>query len=56
MKAFMRVKEASEHFSLGRDALYGAIKRREVKAYKPNGRDYLLKVADVERWVESKAV
>ena len=54
MKTFMKIKEAAEFFSIGRDSFYNAIHRKELEAYKPNGRDFLLKVSEVEKWIESK--
>lgn len=54
MKTFMKIKEAAKFFSIGRDVLYRAIRKGELRAYKPNGRDYLVKVCEVEKWIESK--
>ena len=54
MKTFMKIKEASEFFSIGRDVLYNAIHNGELRAYKPNGRDFLLKVSEIEEWIQSK--
>lgn len=56
MKTFLKVKEAVKLFSIGRDCIYNAIRKGELKAYRPNGRDYLLKVSDIELWIESKPV
>lgn len=53
-KPFMKIKEAAQYFSVSKDVLYRAIKKGELRAYKPNGRDYLLKVSEVEKWIESK--
>jgi len=55
-KTFLKVKEATKLYSIGRDTLYNAIKKGELKAYKPNGRDFLLKVIEIEQWIESKPV
>jgi excisionase family DNA binding protein len=55
-KAFLKVKEAAKQYSVGRDTLYNAIKRGELKAYKPNCRDYLIKVTELETWIQSKPV
>ncbi|MCM8900565.1 excisionase family DNA-binding protein [Caldicoprobacter algeriensis] len=53
-KPFMKIKEAAQYFSVSKDVLYRAIKKGELRAYKPNGRDYLVKVIEVEKWIESK--
>lgn len=54
-KTFMKVKEASKYFSIGRYSLYKAIHSGELKAYKPNGRDFWLKVSEIEEWIKAKA-
>ena len=54
IKSFMKIKETEEYFSVGRYSLYNAIHLGELRAYKPNGRDFLLKVVEVEKWIESK--
>jgi len=41
---------------IGKDVFYRAIHSGELKAYKPNGRDFLLKVIEIEQWIESKPV
>lgn len=51
----MKVKEASKYFSIGRYSLYKAIHSGELKAYKPNGRDFWLKVSEIEEWIKTKA-
>jgi excisionase family DNA binding protein len=55
-KTFLKVKEATKLYSIGRDTLYNAIKKGELKAYKPNCRDYLIKVTELEAWIQSKPV
>lgn len=55
-KNFLKVKEAAEAYGIGKDAFYKAIRKRELKAYKPNGRDFLLKATEIEQWIESKVV
>jgi len=55
LKTFLKVKPAAEYFSVGRDAIYKAIHNGELKAYKPNCRDFLVKVSEVQEWIESKA-
>jgi len=55
-KRFMKVKEAASAYGLGVKLLYKAIRNKELKAYKPNGRDFLLKVDELEEWIESKPV
>ena len=54
MKSFIKVKEAVKLYGIGKDVFYKAIHNGELKAYKPNGRDFLLKVIEIERWIESK--
>ena len=54
MKTFLKIKEAVQFYGIGKDVFYRAISKGELKAYKPNGRDYLLKVAEIEKWIESK--
>jgi excisionase family DNA binding protein len=56
MKRFMKIKEAAATYGLGVKLLYRAIHNKELKAYKPNGRDFLLKVEELENWIESKSV
>ena len=53
-KSFMKIKEACEFLSLGKDVFYKAIHNGELKAYKPNCRDFLLKVSEVEDWIMTK--
>lgn len=54
MKTFMKIREAAKFFSIGRGTLYKAIHNGELKAYKPNRRDFLLKISEVEKWIETK--
>jgi excisionase family DNA binding protein len=54
VKSFIKVKEAAALYGIGRTLLYTAIQNKELKAYKPNGRDFLLKVVELEKWIESK--
>jgi excisionase family DNA binding protein len=56
MKPFLKVREAASIYSIGRALIYAAIQKKELKAYKPNGRDFLLKVEELEKWIESKPV
>lgn len=56
MKTFLKVKEAAAQYGIGRTLLYTAIQNKELKAYKPNGRDFLLKVEELEKWIMSKPV
>lgn len=53
-KSFLKVQEAAKAYGIGRNLLYNAIRTKELKSYKPNGRDYLLKVEELEKWIESK--
>lgn len=55
-KHFVKVKEAAKLYGIGRNLLYNAIRARKLKAYKPNGRDFLLKVTEIEEWIETKIV
>jgi excisionase family DNA binding protein len=54
MKTFLKIKEVAELYGIGRTLLYEAIHKGELKAYKPNGRDFILKVEELEKWIESK--
>jgi len=54
MKNFLTIKEAVHQYSIGKNTFYDAIHNGELKAYKPNKRDYLLKVTEIEAWIESK--
>lgn len=56
MKSFIKIKEAVKLYGIGKDVFYRAIHSGELKAYKPNGRDFLLKVIEIEQWIESKPV
>mgnify|MGYP003881354393 CR=1 FL=1 len=52
-KTFLKVHEAAEYYGIGRNRLYGAIKNKELKAYKPNLKTYLLKRTEIEAWIET---
>jgi excisionase family DNA binding protein len=54
MKTFLKVKEAVQLYRIGKEVFYRAIHTGELKAYIPNGRDFLLKVTEIESWIESK--
>lgn len=54
MKSFLKIKEASQFYGIGKNVIYDAIHKKELKAYKPNGRDFLVKASEVEQWIESK--
>lgn len=54
MEQFFKIKEAATVYKVGRNLLYAAIKNKEIPAYKPNCRDYILKASDIEKWIESK--
>lgn len=56
MKTFLKVKEAVKFYGIGQNIFYDAIHNGELKAYKPNNRDFLLKVTEIESWIESKQV
>ena len=55
-KNFIKVKEAVNEYGIGKNNFYQAIHEGTLKAYKPNGRDFLIKVSDIEAWIESKPV
>lgn len=55
-KSFIKVKEAVALYGIGENIFYKAIKSHELKAYKPNNRDFLLKVSEIESWIETKIV
>jgi len=50
----MKVGMAVERYHIGKCIFYDAIHSGELKAYKPNKRDYLLKSTEIEAWIESK--
>ncbi len=54
MKSFIKIKEAVNYYGIGQNIFYQAIHSGELKAYKPNCRDFLLKVSEIEQWIESK--
>ena len=54
MKTFLKVKEVAREYGIGRNLLYNAIHSKELKAYKPNSRDFLLKVTEIEDWIQTK--
>ena len=54
MKNFIKIKEAVGLFGIGKEVFYKAIHSGELEAYIPNGRDFLVKVTEVELWIESK--
>ncbi len=53
MKPFLKVKEAASEYGVGKKLLYKAIQDKNLKAYKPNGRDLLIKAEELARWIES---
>lgn len=53
MENFIKVKKAAEIYGIGKNLLYEAIRTKELKAYKPNGRDFLIKASELEDWIES---
>jgi excisionase family DNA binding protein len=54
IKNFLKIKEAVKQYGIGKEIFYRAIHNGELKAYIPNGRDFLLKVTEIESWIESK--
>ena len=54
MAEFMKVRMAVEKYHIGKGVFYDAIHKGELRAYKPNKRDYLLKSTEIEAWIESK--
>jgi len=55
-RTFLKVKEVMETYNIGRDTIYNAIHRGELRAYKPNRRDFLIKISELEEWIQSKPV
>ena len=55
-KTFLKVHEANKQYGIGLHTLRGAIHSKELKAYRPNKRDYLIKVTELEAWIQSKPV
>ena len=56
MVEFVKVGAAVEKYHIGKCVFYDAIHSGELRAYKPNRRDYLLKSTEIEAWIESKVV
>jgi excisionase family DNA binding protein len=56
MKSFIKIREAVEYYGIGKNIFYKAIHAGELKAYLPNCRDYLLKISEIESWIETKQV
>ena len=54
MKNFIKIREAVGQYGIGKDNFYNAIHSGELRAYKPNRRDFLLKISEIEKWIESK--
>lgn len=52
MKPFIKIKEAVKIYGIGKDNFYKAIHAGELRAYRPNMRDFLLKTSEVEAWIE----
>ena len=55
MKTFLNINDAVSIYGIGKNLLYNAIHNEELRAYRPNGRDFLVKTEEVEHWIESKA-
>jgi excisionase family DNA binding protein len=53
-KTFIKVREANKLYGIGIHTLRNAIKSKELKSYRPNRRDYLIKVTELEEWIQSK--
>ena len=56
IKNFVKIKEAVKLYGIGKEVFYRAIHGGELKAYIPNGRDFLLKVTEIEAWIETKEI
>ena len=52
MNEMLTVKTVGERYHIGRNRIYNAIQTRELRAYRPNCRSYLLDPTDVERWIK----
>jgi len=52
----LSVKEASKIYEKGpgTKTIYDAIASGELKCYRPNGRDFLIKAVDFTAWIETK--
>lgn len=55
-RTFLKVKEVMKTYNIGRDTIYNAIHCGELRAYKPNRRDFLIKISELEEWIQSKPV
>lgn len=55
-KTFLKIKEINEIYNIGLTTLYKAVSSGELKAYRPNCRVFLIKVSELEEWIQSKPV
>ncbi len=53
MPKMLTMRQAADYFGVGRNTLYKAIHAEQLKAYLPNGRDFLLKADEVAAWIET---
>jgi excisionase family DNA binding protein len=49
---FLKIREANKIFRIGLNTLYSAIQTEELRAFRPNGRDLLIKSDDIISWIE----
>lgn len=51
---FIGLREAAAAYHISRQAILNAIHNGELKAYKPCGRRYTVRIADFEAWIMTK--
>jgi hypothetical protein len=54
MKTFFKLREAVQIYRIGKEVFYKTIYSSELKAYITNGRDFLLKVSEIEACMNPK--
>ncbi len=54
--AMLSVAEAAKVYpkGLGRNLIYTAIAKGELRCYRPNGRDFMISAEDLIAWIKSK--
>ena len=52
MPAMLTINQAAASFNVGRGRIRTAVQTGELRSYMPNGRDYLVKADEVQKWIE----
>ena len=53
---FVSLEQAAEHSTLSIQTLRRAIRRKELRAYRPSGRRVLIDVLELDMWIHGAAV